>query len=351
MDTALKQRLWGAAVLAALAIIFLPMLLKSPDVKTPDAAQVPLDMPASPDGKFETRELPLVEPSTTTPPDGVLGMPTQPAPDAAGNAGIAAASSASAPAAAPMVPAGSAANTPATAPAPAPAVPTPPVAGPKTPAAPAAASKPVTAPSAAPPAAPSTPATAAGGYAVSVGSFGNLANANALVTRLRAARLPVMTDKVSVNGGTAMRIRIGPFADRTAAEAARLRADGVTGGGGKVVAMDAAPVAPAAPSPAAAPAGAKALAAPAPAPAPRPSAVASGFAVQLSAPASEADANALRDRARAQGLNCFVQRVDTEQGARFRVRVGPVADRTAAETLRATVQQKLGIAGNIVTHP
>ena len=41
MEAPLKQRLIGAVVLAALALIFVPMLLKSPDVKDPDSADVP----------------------------------------------------------------------------------------------------------------------------------------------------------------------------------------------------------------------------------------------------------------------------------------------------------------------
>ena len=79
MDSTLKQRLIGAAVLAALAVIFLPMLLKGPDVKEPDAAEVPLTMPATPGQEFETRELALSEPDGAAPPGGVLGM----APDGA----------------------------------------------------------------------------------------------------------------------------------------------------------------------------------------------------------------------------------------------------------------------------
>src|SRR5688572_26355858 len=78
MDSALKQRLIGAAVLVALAMIFLPMLLKGPDTTEPDAAQVPLDMPVAPDQEFETRELPLTTPSPVTPEDGVLGLDTTP---------------------------------------------------------------------------------------------------------------------------------------------------------------------------------------------------------------------------------------------------------------------------------
>ena len=91
MDSTLKQRLIGAAVLAALAIIFLPMLLKGPDVREPDAAEVPLSMPATPSQDFETRELPLTVPDAV-PPGGAVGMapgspppstPEQPVPDSA----------------------------------------------------------------------------------------------------------------------------------------------------------------------------------------------------------------------------------------------------------------------------
>ena len=73
--------------------------------------------------------------------------------------------------------------------------------------------------------------------------------------------------------------------------------------------------------------------------------------MQLSAPSVEADALALRDRARAAGFNSFVQRIETDGGVRFRVRVGPVADRSAAETLRDAAHAKLGTKGIIVSTP
>jgi cell division septation protein DedD len=78
---------------------------------------------------------------------------------------------------------------------------------------------------------------------------------------------------------------------------------------------------------------------------------ASGFAVQLAAPSVEADANTLRDKAKAAGFTAFVQRVETEGGVRYRVRVGPVADRSAAESLRDSVNQKLGASGIVVPNP
>ena len=58
MDTKLKQRLIGGAVLIALAVIFLPMLVHGP---APDSGvgDVSTRVPDAPAGKFETRELPL----------------------------------------------------------------------------------------------------------------------------------------------------------------------------------------------------------------------------------------------------------------------------------------------------
>ncbi len=319
MDSTLKQRLIGAAVLAALAIIFLPMLLKGPDVREPDAAAVPLSMPAAPGQEYETRELPLTEPEGSTPPGGVLGM--GPAPGAA-------------------------------------AVPSLPV--PDQPSAAAQAVAPVTLPAPAPSPAAAA-AIAAGNYVVNIGSFSNLENAGALVGKLRAAKLPVAADRVTLASGTAMRIRVGPYADRAAAEAARLRAEAVTGSGSKVVVLDAGPgpaprpatQTPPPSAPTAAPTApvASKPAVPAVKDAGKPVAIATGFAVQLSAPSVEAEAIALRDRARSLGFDSFVRRVETDSGARFRVRVGPVADRATAGTLRDAVNDKLGTKGIVVVNP
>lgn len=336
MDSPLKQRLIGAAVLAALAIIFLPMLLKGPDVKAPDATEVPLDMPASPDQKFETRELPLSEPSTDTPDGGVLGMDTAPATEAGPDSGTQTTVPVTASEPVPLESAGApVAAAPLPEAKPAPATPVPVAAPPPKPA-------PVDE-------TPATAAVAGGKYVVNIGSFSNLDNATVLVNKLRAAKLPLMADKVEVGGKTAMRVRVGPFADRAAAESARQRADAIAGGTSKVVALDAAPSAKpvVASKPAIVTENSKPLAEKPATPMPK----ASGFAVQLAAPSVEADANALRDKARAAGFSSFVQRVETEGGVRYRVRVGPVADRSAAESLRDSVNQKLGASGIVVPNP
>src|SRR5690606_4054124 len=66
VDTTLKQRLIGAAVLVALAVIFLPMLVQGP---APDSgvADVSTRVPDAPAGGYETRELPLLGPAADTP--------------------------------------------------------------------------------------------------------------------------------------------------------------------------------------------------------------------------------------------------------------------------------------------
>src|SRR6478672_4105145 len=76
MDSRLKQRLIGAAVLVALAVIFLPMLVQGP---APDSgvSDVPLSMPDAPRGEYETRDLPLVTPGNT-PDGGAVGMRSAP---------------------------------------------------------------------------------------------------------------------------------------------------------------------------------------------------------------------------------------------------------------------------------
>ena len=328
MDSSLKQRLVGAIVLIALAVIFLPMLVKGP---APDSgvSDVPLDIPAEPKpaGDAATRDLPLTEPGAT-PQGGAVGMPVA-APDAAG---------------------------------------------------------------AEPAQGGLFPAVAAGDYAVSFGSYASAADADKVIAALRSAELPGYREVVQLNGREAQRVRIGPFADRAVAEAARLRAAHVNDTvGAKVVVLDAATATapastavaapsrapakpeplppPAAPKPApiaAAPAPKPAVVAPvatAPAkpvaatpPAPKPeakpvTASKTGFAVQVGAFAAANEATALRDRLRGAGFNAFTESVNTDKGTLTRVRVGPAMNRAEADQLKASVQAKLGIAGIVRPHP
>lgn len=346
MDTPLKQRLIGAIVLVALAVIFLPMLVKGP---APDSgvASVPIAAPDAPaEGQFETRELPLVAPA-----GGATGLQTgqaKPLQEAA---------------------------TPAT-----------------------------------PPTVDTSPAVAAGNYAVTFGAYGSKADADAVIAYLQRSQLPGFAEATTINGRQAWRVRVGPYADRAQAEAARLQAvkiradvkaevitlDAATGSSAPVAATPApAPATPSASTPSAAtspsassnPVRSESLpptatATPAtkpepPKPAPKPEAPKSepkpeataskpatapttpaapaasgvGFAVQLGAFGQASDANALRDKVRAAGFSAFVEQVRTEKGTLHRVRVGPVANRADAEQLKAQVAAKVGVAGMVRPHP
>ncbi|ELC7321629.1 SPOR domain-containing protein [Stenotrophomonas maltophilia] len=336
MDTPLKQRLIGAIVLVALAVIFLPMLVKGP---APDSgvANVPIAAPDAPaDGQFETRELPLVAPA-----GGATGLQTgqaKPLQDAA---------------------------TPAT-----------------------------------PPTVDTSPTVAAGNYAVTFGAYGSKGDADAVIAYLKRSQLPGFSETATIGGRQAWRVRVGPYADRAQAEAARLQAvkiradvkaevitlDAATGSSAPVAATPA-PAAPSASTPSAAtapsassnpvrseslppstPAAKPEPPKPAPKPEPKPEATASkpatapttpaapaasgvGFAVQLGAFGQANDANALRDKVRAAGFSAFVEQVRTEKGTLHRVRVGPVANRADAEQLKAQVAAKVGVAGMVRPHP
>lgn len=363
MDRPVKQRLWGAAVLIALAVVFLPMLVKGP---APDSgvSDVPLDSPKAPDASVKTQELPLDVPGAVG-KNGATGMP------------------------APQADAGNATNPAAAAP---------------TPAAPPA--------SATTPDSTSSPATAAGDYAVNFGSYGSSADADRVVQALTGIKLHGYSEKISVAGRDAWRVRIGPFPTREGAEVARVQAGQLNSPAkAQVIALDAGTTAAASPAQAAStPAAAatspiastkpveaptpappkpvenkpKAIAAPKPekpvavkparqpvdaqaqdsakqaaakqdqpepTPADKPAAPATGFAVQLGAFANAAEATALRDRARAAGFSATTDTVKTDKGVLTRVRLGPVVGRDAANALKTRAQTTLGVSGIIRPSP
>lgn len=349
MDTGLKQRLIGAAVLVALALIFLPMLVKGP---APDSGvtDVSIKMPNGPDGELETRELPLVMPGDV-PKGGAVGMDSTP---------IDRATPASSP--------GAAATDPALVDPNAPLAST----DPTDPAAPAASALP--------------PSVAGGDYAVHFGAYATQKGADNVVARAKEAQLPAYSEPATVNGKPAFRVRIGPYATRAEAESVRLKALEVRSDVPvKVVALDAEPAAAAVPAPAAAaveppkaaaqkpvetkpadpkPAEPKPVAAkpaepkpaapkpPAPKPVVAPSATAKvGFAVQVGAFSDAAEAGALRERLRAAGFSAFTETVNTDKGKLTRVRAGPVIDRAAADQLKSQIQAKTGVDGIVRPHP
>lgn len=343
MESVTKQRLIGAVVLIALAVIFLPMLIKGP---APDSgvSDVSTKVPDAPEGQFV--EIPL-NTVGEVPAGGAVGLKP------------------GAPAASEAIPLGAEAAAPASG------------------------------------ALPET--TAAGDYAVNFGAYATPADAAQMVAMLKKAQLPGFSESTTINGKPAYRVRIGPYADRAQAEIVRLEAVKVRSDvNAQVVALDAAaPVA--APTPAAAPASASTAqaapsstvtaqalppeptkpAAPKPEPAkpvamttpkpvetkpaaspvaaPKPTTAdtkpiasapaATGYAVQVGAFANAASATALRDKLRASGFSAFIEQVKTDSGTQNRVRVGPVATRAAADQLKSQVAAKAGVSGQVRPHP
>lgn len=352
MDAALKQRLIGATVLVALAVIFLPMLVQGPEPEQSVTEAVPLDAPDKPtvdtEGRaLETREILLPQPNGAAPtpadnnppasddPNAVATVDTTVAPrvDAVSGESL---NTASPVTATPETP--SSANTAATTtteslptatttPAPTPA-PSPAQATPARPPATA-----TTAPATRPEPATASPlpvATASGNFAVNVGSYANVANAEALLAKLKAAGLTAYAESTSLDGKAVRRIRLGPFAQRGEAERARaaalrVQADLPT----SVVTLDASTQ----------------RAEPARAAATR------GFAVQVGAFRAESDANTLVGRLRGAGFTAFAERVNSDAGQLWRVRVGPELDRATADRRRGELKAKMSLDGMVVTHP
>ena len=355
MEPALKQRLVGAAVLIALAVIFLPMLVQGP---APDSgvSDLSLDVPPTPTSGYETRDLPLVVPQAATSEglladDGSLAtVDTASAPspgDDAGRVALPPSADAADPAVSTASPLADDATTVAAAPLPETPATTTAVPEPARP----EPAKPAPAPVARLPA-----ATAGGDYAVGFGAYATRANAGTVVDRLRKENLPAYVEETTVGGRDAWRVRIGPYASRADAESARIAAGRIgSSATASVVALDAtapsttpaaAPAKPAATSP-----GAATAAKPAPAASTPAAASGTGFAVQLGAFSSVADANALRDRARGAGIAAFTETVQTDRGPLTRVKAGPVVSRGEADQLKAQASSKLGVDGLVRSHP
>ena len=280
MDLSLKQRLLGAVVLIALAIIFVPMFLSGPAPQQ-TSETVNLAIPPAPDREFQNRVLPVdatpdasksAEPGAAQPvtntPLATVDTPPRPAEIAQ-----------------PTEPVSTA---PAVTPTPA-----------KTETAPAKteASK----------AADNAPGRAANGrFYVHLGIYTVAKNADDLVASLKQGGLPAFTEASEAQGKAASRVRVGPYEDRAAAEAVRLRIKQMN------------------------------------------PAVASSV-VQLGAFKTVEEANKVRDRLKGAGFVAYVDKVAAENGTLWRVRAGPEADRGNADKLKGRIKDKHKMDGMVVT--
>ena len=206
MDIALKQRLLGASVLIAFAVVVLPMLLRGrQDSDSPGAARIEIeDKPEA--IQFETRRFPIgdapeVEPATESEPPP-LELPAPPRP--ASIETQAAQDDASTPTTAdevvvppPVAEDAAPANVEnGEQPGLADAAPEPEPVPPAT-----------TDPRPSSPAAEAPPAAADGRYVVQVASFGSVGNASKLSARLEGLGYRVLTDTVESDVGTLNRVQ------------------------------------------------------------------------------------------------------------------------------------------------
>jgi len=305
MDSALKQRLIGAAVLIALAVIFVPMFLGNAPPQ-PQNTTLNLDIPKAPDRDFQTRTLPVAGTESaaapTANPDKVVTVDTHATPVADAR------------------PEDSAPTRPVETAKPVPAkIETP---------------KPV--PAQAEATVPVAPAAAAEGrFAVHLGVYADRGHADALVSTLKKRGFAAYDEATDYQGKTMQRVRVGPYADRAAAETARLKIKQAEPKVPSSVVELAAAAQPTADAPATA----------------LPAKRAGGWAVQLGAFKSEAEANKLRDRLRAASFAGFVERVGSGDAMLWKVRAGPYADRGGADKARGDIDAKLKVKGMIVTQP
>ncbi len=336
MDSALKQRLLGAAVLIALAIIFVPMFLTSTPPKPENTTQS-LNIPPAPERNFETRNLSVDAPKPGTPPTPAPAAPASPAAGTEGDKVATVDTGAPASFEAP-----DSATRPAPAAKPSPAAPSAPAAAPAVPA----------------PAPPPAPAVQSDGrFLVNLGVYADAAHASALVDRIKKLGYPAFAEATEYQGKAAQRVRVGPYAERAAAENVRLKIKQVdakvpssivqTGDADKPV-----------DKPAAADAGKQAAANAKPAAAepatstPTLSANRAGaYAVQVGAFKSEDEANKVRDRLRNGGVAAYIEKSSDGDATFWRVRAGPYADRGGADAAVTTIKQKFQLPAIVKTQP
>jgi len=321
MDIALKQRLVGAIVLIALAVVVLPMFLGGrPEQDGPEAQ--PIELPPQPrELQFQTRRYPIgsIEQDEQDSEQGeetdvaqdVLPQPSQvPQPEAspgqvtaveveprefqdalAAESPVIDESSADSAAAADL------------------------------------------APTVAPAAPTSAAAVAAAGsatdrYAVQVASFGSVANANRLAERLRNAGHNVLSDTVSSDLATLHRVRTGPYPSEAEAAAAAGR---ITQQIGEVKPriVDLQPDSAAQVT--------------------APSDPLVRWVVQLGSFSSVANADRLVERVRAEGLSGYRETVTGSGSTIYRVRVGPFIERDEAIRVDALVAERLSVDGVVMS--
>ena len=347
----MNTRLLGAAVLIALAVLFVPMFFSSTPPAPGGDQTVSLAIPPAPDRDLQTRTMSLT-PDATAGASSAGTVPAQAVTPASGDRLATVDIGSSRPRDVETDPEAGKAPQPTTVTTGSGASPSQPVIAQHSatdPAAPPAARpqptavvptrpEPVTA-AATTPSVP-TPAAGPGSYTLNLSAYASAAGAANLERRVQALGYPVTGHPITQAGKPRTLVIAGPFETRAAAEAARLKITQSIPGAPARLEQDAShDSTPAATKPAAS-AGDKATIS-----------RAGGWAVQLAAMSSQADANALRDKLRANGFDGFVDSVKAGGKTLWRVRAGPQTQRADAQRVHDQVKVKLGIDGNVVSVP
>lgn len=319
MDIALKQRLVGASVLIALAIVVLPMLLGGrPEDGAQDTQKIELPpQPAELD--FQTRRYPVGEiPAAPQqrPEDASSTVPAESVPEAAEEESSGATAHVELEARAfedalqqEGSPPGEAAGGPGVEPAAAETAPVPE----------AAAEQSLPA-----------PATVSGGsrYVVQVASFGSIANAKRLAETLRGQGFAVLSDTVTSEVGTLHRVRVGPFP--TEAEANRVVSqlrEQLSDVKPRVVDLQ--------------PDQASQVTAP--------SDPLVRWVVQIGSFSSADNADRLVEKLRGEGLSAYKEKVAASGSTIYRVRVGPFLERDEALRVDGLIGDRLSLDGVVMS--
>lgn len=310
MDIALKQRLVGASVLVALAVVVLPMFLGGrPEEGGPDSRTIEIPQ-QPPDLDFETRRYPIGE---TRPP--------QPEPDAQKQI---------------TLPAPTRPPSSETVPGEGPGEAEPgeggPLAGetdppPGTEAATAAEEEPpvnVVTTDALPEKAPA----GLGRYIVQVASFGSANNAKRLTGTLQELGYPVTSDTVRSDVGTLHRVRVGPYASESDADRAVAALRGqVRDVAPRVMDMhpgEAAPVT-------------------------QPADPLVRWVVQVGSFSSASNADNLVARLKLEGMNAYQESISSGGSPVYRVRVGPFVERDEAIRVDRLIGERLSLDGVVMS--
>ena len=342
----MKTRLLGAAVLIALAVIFVPMFFTDSPPTPGGDRSVSLAIPPAPDRDLQTRTMSLD-------PSAAASVPAGAATAAASGDRIATVTiDSNRPRDVELDP--QAGRTPApttvttgsgTSPA-QPVIPqrdtgAAPMPKATVAAKPAQASEPTrpaakpAEPTPAPALAPVAAAAAHGSYTINLSAYASASGAAKLQSRVRALGYPVSGRVITRAGQSRTLVTAGPFETRTAAEAARLKITQAIPGVPAKVEQD----------------GDAAGTSTSTTPTATHAARAGGWAVQLAAVSSQADATALRDKLRAAGFDGFVDSVQSGGRTLWRVRAGPQTQRADAQRVHDQIKAKLGIDGNVVSVP